>query len=154
MARNKKIRIALSVMLALVLIGVAVFAVLGFLEVKRESEQLAEQPGTSGVDFLGVGMVSAMIVITCMTVGISSVDLYWCLCYFLTSKKRTKRKKLLNAISLILSLLAFLSVPLYFITYFDIPLSLGWMWSFVCPIYRIVYLAVTVGRAESNKEIV
>lgn len=136
-----KIRILLSVLLVLSLLCVAVFAVWGYFDLQRESKQISAQPDSSGIDFLGVGIAWIAILIACITFAVSAVDMYWCLMYFLTSEKRTKRKKVMNLVSVTLSFVSLISVPLFFIVYADVIL-IGLFWSLICPIYRIVYLAI------------
>ena len=154
MARNKKIRIALSVMLALVLIGVAVFAVLGFLEVKRESEQLAAQPGTSGVDFLGTSILAATVVTITYMLAVIAVDIYISLRYFLVSAVRRRVKTVMNAIALFLSAISLLLFV--FIGILDAGVDnglflFGFLWACVLPIYRLIYLCICIGVGLHNE---
>ena len=150
--RVNRIRIFLSVLLAISLLLVLAFAVWACIDLRRESEALAAQPGTSGVDFLGFGVLYAVLAVVCVTFAVCSLDIYWCFMYFLTADKRTKLKKVMNTVSLVLSLISLLSVPLFFITHStDTLLVLGFFWSLICPIYRLVYLGVASKNADKNE---
>ena len=146
MEKIKKTRIFLSVLLAVALLVITVFAVWAYSDLRRESELIAAQPGSSGVDYLGVALASSMLIIMLITLTVSIIDIYACLMYFLTSQKKNKRKRVMNAISLVFSLVAMLSVPLFFVGQFELPLVFGLVWALVCPIYRLVYAAINAAR--------
>lgn len=134
-------------MLAIVLVGVTVFAVWGYIDLKRESEQIAANPSASGIDFLSVSLAASMLVYVLITFTVAVIDVYACLMYFLTSQKKNKRKKVMNAISLAFSLVGALSVPLFFVARLEAPLVFGLVWALVCPIYRLVYASINVAKA-------
>lgn len=147
MDKNKKIKTALTVALALLLIGVLVFAVMAFADLRREAEQIAAQPGSSGVDFLGVALATSMLVIMLITLAFPLIDCYISLMYFLTSQKRTVRKRIMNSISLVLSVISMLSVLIYFVVYLDVLLIIGFFWALALPLYRLVYCCLTIGKS-------
>lgn len=147
MDKNKKIKTALTVALALLLIGVLVFAVMAFADLRREAEQIAAQPGSSGVDFLGVALATSMLVIMLITLALPLIDCYISLMYFLTSQKRTVRKRIMNSISLVLSVISMLSVLIYFVVYLDVLLIIGFFWALALPLYRLVYCCLTIGKS-------
>lgn len=139
MERSKKTKIILSVALAVLLVGVAVFSALAFADLQREATTITARGG-SGVDFLGVALGNAMVVMMSVTLAVAFVDIYISLSYLLTrGTDRSKVKAVLNKISLCASVLSLFSVVMCFVTQNDIPLLFGLLWTVVWPIYRLVY---------------
>ena len=145
----KKRKIILNALLFIALACVAAFAVCGYLEVRRESEYIAAQPGSSGVDFLGPSIMAAAVVIITYMLAALAVDIYISLWYFLVSAARRRAKTVMNAVALVLSAISLLLFV--FIGILDAGVDnglflFGFLWACVLPIYRLIYLAVNIGR--------
>ncbi len=149
MNKNKKIKVALTVGLCLALLGVIVFALAAFADLKRESDYIAAQPGSSGVDFLGLHIASAMVVIITFMLAVIAVDIYISLWYFLVSAVKRRVKTVMNAAAFTLSLISLFFVALVFVFETGVGSDLfilGFFWALALPIYRLVYCFVNIGK--------
>ena len=150
----KKRKIILNALLFIALACVAAFAVWGYIDVRRESEYIAAQPGSSGVDFLGPSIAAAAVVIITYMLSALTVDIYISLWYFLVSAARRRVKTAMNAVALVLSAISLLIFV--FICVLDTGINnglftFGFFWSLAIPLYRVVYLCVGIGIGLHNK---
>ena len=134
----KKRNIILTTAWILFLAAVIVFTVLIILDIDREIEEIASQPGTSGVDFLGAGLAKIVFYYFAFALVVASTDIYISLRYFLLSRNRKRAWDIVNGISMFLSVLSMLSVMLIFIYDTDLQLF-GLFWSAICILFRIIY---------------
>ena len=145
----KKRKIILNALLFIALACVTAFAVWGYIDVRRESEYIAAQPGSSGMDFLGPSILAGAVVIITYMLAALAVDIYISLRYFLVSAVRRRVKTVMNAVALFLSAISLLLFV--FIGILDAGIDnglflFGFLWACVLPIYRLIYLAVNIGR--------
>lgn len=145
----KKRKIILNALLFIALACVTAFAVWGYIDVRRESEYIAAQPGSSGMDFLGPSILAGAVVIITYMLAALAVDIYISLRYFLVSAVRRRVKTVMNAVALFLSAISLLLFV--FIGILDAGVDnglflFGFLWACVLPIYRLIYLAVNIGR--------
>ena len=145
----KKRKIILNALLFIALACVTAFAVWGYIDVRRESEYIAAQPGSSGMDFLGPSILAGAVVIITYMLTALTVDIYISLRYFLVSAVRRRVKTVMNAVALFLSAISLLLFV--FIGILDAGVDnglflFGFLWACVLPIYRLIYLAVNIGK--------
>ena len=151
----KKRKTVLTVALIVALACVTAFAVWGYIDVRRESEYIAAQPGSSGVDFLGPSIMAAAVVIITYMLAALAVDIYISLWYFLVSAVRRRVKTVINAVALVLSAISLLFFV--FICVLDTGINnglftFGFFWSLAIPLYRVVYLCVGIVKGLHNNE--
>lgn len=151
----KKRKIILNALLFIALACVTAFAVWGYIEVRRESEYIAAQPGSSGVDFLGPSILAGAVVIITYMLAVLAVDIYISLRYFLVSAVRRRVKTVMNAVALFLSAISLLLFV--FIGILDAGVDnglflFGFLWACVLPIYRLIYLCICIGIGLHNEQ--
>lgn len=151
----KKRKIILNALLFIALACVTAFAVWGYIEVRRESEYIAAQPGSSGVDFLGPSILAGAVVIITYMLAALAVDIYISLRYFLVSAVRRRVKTVMNAVALFLSAISLLLFV--FIGILDAGVDnglflFGFLWACVLPIYRLIYLCICIGIGLHNEQ--
>ena len=151
----KKRKIILNALLFIALACVAAFAVWGYIDVRRESEYIAAQPGSSGVDFLGPSILAGAVVIITYMLAALAVDIYISLRYFLVSAVRRRVKTVMNAVALFLSAISLLLFV--FIGILDAGVDnglflFGFLWACVLPIYRLIYLCICIGIGLHNEQ--
>ncbi len=151
----KKRKIILNALLFIALACVTAFAVWGYIDVRRESEYIAAQPGSSGIDFLGPSIAAAAVVIITYMLAALAVDIYISLRYFLVSAVRRRVKTVMNAVALFLSAISLLLFV--FIGILDAGVDnglflFGFLWACVLPIYRLIYLCICIGIGLHNEQ--
>ena len=150
----KKRKIILNALLFIALACVTAFAVWGYIDVRRESEYIAAQPGSSGMDFLGPSILAGAVVIITYMLAALAVDIYISLRYFLVSAVRRRVKTVMNAVALFLSAISLLLFVFIGILDAGIDNALflfGFLWACVLPIYRLIYLCICIGIGLHNK---
>ena len=150
----KKRKIILNALLFIALACVTAFAVWGYIDVRRESEYIAAQPGSSGMDFLGPSILAGAVVIITYMLAALAVDIYISLRYFLVSAVRRRVKTVMNAVALFLSAISLLLFV--FIGILDAGVDnglflFGFLWACVLPIYRLIYLFICIGNGLHNE---
>ncbi|MBO5914059.1 MAG: hypothetical protein J6Q72_01810 [Clostridia bacterium] len=151
----KKRKIILNALLFIALACVTAFAVWGYIDVRRESEYIAAQPGSSGMDFLGPSILAGAVVIITYMLAALAVDIYISLRYFLVSAVRRRVKTVMNAVALFLSAISLLLFV--FIGILDAGIDnglflFGFLWACVLPIYRLIYLCICIGNGLHNEQ--
>ena len=151
----KKRKIILNALLFIALACVTAFAVWGYIDVRRESEYIAAQPGSSGMDFLGPSILAGAVVIITYMLAALAVDIYISLRYFLVSAVRRRVKTVMNAVALFLSAISLLLFV--FIGILDAGVDnglflFGFLWACVLPIYRLIYLCICIGIGLHNEQ--
>lgn len=151
----KKRKIILNALLFIALACVTAFAVWGYIDVRRESEYIAAQPGSSGIDFLGPSILAGAVVIITYMLAVLAVDIYISLRYFLVSAARRRVKTVMNAVALFLSAISLLLFV--FIGILDAGVDnglflFGFLWACVLPIYRLIYLCICIGIGLHNEQ--
>lgn len=151
----KKRKIILNALLFIALACVTAFAVWGYIDVRRESEYIAAQPGSSGIDFLGPSILAGAVVIITYMLAVLAVDIYISLRYFLVSAVRRRVKTVMNAVALFLSAISLLLFV--FIGILDAGVDnglflFGFLWACVLPIYRLIYLCICIGIGLHNEQ--
>ena len=150
----KKRKIILNALLFIALACVTAFAVWGYIDVRRESEYIAAQPGSSGIDFLGPSILAGAVVIITYMLAALAVDIYISLRYFIVSAVRRRVKTVMNAVALFLSAISLLFFV--FIGILDAGVDnglflFGFLWACVLPIYRLIYLCICIGIGLHNE---
>lgn len=151
MNRQQRIKLVLTLIWVMLLAAVTVFAVLMIRDLNREIEEIASQPGASGVDFLGAGFGKFMVNIIVFLIYVTATDVYISLRYFLLNPKRKKGWDIVNGISMFLSLFSWLTLALFFLCQSGI-LLLGLLWAAVCILFRTVYGCIRLKQRFNGSE--
>lgn len=153
MSRNQRIKLVLTLLWVLFLAAVTVFTVVMIRDLNRDIEEIADQPGSSGVDFLGAGIAKIAVYYFAFALAIASMDIYISLRYFLLNPKRKRVWDIVNGISMLLSVMSILSAALIFVCDTDFQLF-GLFWSPICVLFRLIHgMFALKNRVEKYDEI-